>query len=296
MRLAKVIWRRRQRRRVHCAAGPRPATNLIFFLQVYTFSNSCQRNLMNSFIILVFDLSIAHDRFGSTSHVQQNGALMHPQDLDGPMRVAALFGKLNVSSRFPHGTRGLLTKHCQPKILSSYIQGVKSFDDDHDSCTSIYKSREGDLFRPPPAAASRVCRVSRFKGPVLDEKFLQRQAHDQRWKPVRSKVASQIPTALHTAHLALPRATYHPATATFTTRPAHTTIGWKQETSCCQQTAPAQPRCSKNVTAHPHRPGALAAHARSPPAAGIHRVAGADSAPHSEQNFCSWSLSSSCTK
>jgi hypothetical protein len=36
---------------------------------------------------LVFDLSIAHDRFGSSS--QQNGTLSHPQDLDGPMRVAA---------------------------------------------------------------------------------------------------------------------------------------------------------------------------------------------------------------
>ena len=31
---------------------------------------------------LIFDLSIAHDRFGSSSHVQQNG-------LDGQMRVAA---------------------------------------------------------------------------------------------------------------------------------------------------------------------------------------------------------------
>jgi len=38
---------------------------------------------------LVFDLSIAHDRFGSSSHVQQYGLLSHPQDLDGPMRVAA---------------------------------------------------------------------------------------------------------------------------------------------------------------------------------------------------------------
>jgi hypothetical protein len=38
---------------------------------------------------LVFDLSIAHDRFGSSSHVQQNGLLSHPQDLDGPLRVAA---------------------------------------------------------------------------------------------------------------------------------------------------------------------------------------------------------------
>jgi hypothetical protein len=40
---------------------------------------------------LVFDVdfSIAHDRFGSSSHVQQNGLLTHPQDLDGPLRVAA---------------------------------------------------------------------------------------------------------------------------------------------------------------------------------------------------------------
>jgi hypothetical protein len=38
---------------------------------------------------LVFDLRIAHDRFGSSSHVQQNGSLSHPQDLDGPIRVAA---------------------------------------------------------------------------------------------------------------------------------------------------------------------------------------------------------------
>jgi hypothetical protein len=38
---------------------------------------------------LVFDLSIAHDRFGSSSHVQQNGLLTHTQDLDGPLRVAA---------------------------------------------------------------------------------------------------------------------------------------------------------------------------------------------------------------
>jgi hypothetical protein len=38
---------------------------------------------------LVFDLSIAHDRFGSSSHVLQNCLLTHPQDLDGPLRVAA---------------------------------------------------------------------------------------------------------------------------------------------------------------------------------------------------------------
>jgi hypothetical protein len=38
---------------------------------------------------LVFDRNITHDRFGSNNHVQQNGSLSHPQDLDGPMRVAA---------------------------------------------------------------------------------------------------------------------------------------------------------------------------------------------------------------
>ena len=38
---------------------------------------------------LVLDISIAHDVFGSSSHVLQNGNLTHPQDLDGPLRVAA---------------------------------------------------------------------------------------------------------------------------------------------------------------------------------------------------------------
>jgi hypothetical protein len=39
--------------------------------------------------ILVFDLSMTHDRFWSSSHVQQNGLLSHPQDLDAPLRLAA---------------------------------------------------------------------------------------------------------------------------------------------------------------------------------------------------------------
>jgi hypothetical protein len=37
---------------------------------------------------LVFDLSTTHDRFGSSSHVQQNCLLSHPQDLDAPLRLA----------------------------------------------------------------------------------------------------------------------------------------------------------------------------------------------------------------
>jgi hypothetical protein len=38
---------------------------------------------------LVFDLSITHDRIGSSCHVQQNGLLSHPQDFDAPLRLAA---------------------------------------------------------------------------------------------------------------------------------------------------------------------------------------------------------------
>jgi hypothetical protein len=38
---------------------------------------------------LVFDLSMTHDRFGSSSHVQQNGLLSRPQHLDAPLRLAA---------------------------------------------------------------------------------------------------------------------------------------------------------------------------------------------------------------
>ena len=38
---------------------------------------------------LVFDLSITHDRFGASTHVQQNGSLTHPQDLDAPLNIAA---------------------------------------------------------------------------------------------------------------------------------------------------------------------------------------------------------------
>jgi hypothetical protein len=38
---------------------------------------------------LVFDLSMTHDSFGSCSHVQQNGLLSHPQDIDAPLRLAA---------------------------------------------------------------------------------------------------------------------------------------------------------------------------------------------------------------
>jgi hypothetical protein len=37
---------------------------------------------------LVFDLSMTHNRFGSSSHVQQNGLLSNPQDLDATLCLA----------------------------------------------------------------------------------------------------------------------------------------------------------------------------------------------------------------
>ena len=42
-----------------------------------------------------FDLSMTHDRFGSSSHVQQTGVLSHPQDLDAPLHLAA-HRKINI--------------------------------------------------------------------------------------------------------------------------------------------------------------------------------------------------------
>ncbi len=38
---------------------------------------------------LVFDLSMTHDRFGSSSHVQQKGMLCHNKDIDAPLCLAA---------------------------------------------------------------------------------------------------------------------------------------------------------------------------------------------------------------
>ena len=38
---------------------------------------------------LLFDMSMTQDSFGSSSHVQQNGLLSHPKDLDAPLRLAA---------------------------------------------------------------------------------------------------------------------------------------------------------------------------------------------------------------
>ena len=115
--------------------------------------------------ILVFDLSITHERFGSSSHVQQNGHLTHPQDIDAPLRLAAQ-RKINSYSQQcadnqnffsspssapppactanfgvfffyrPTGDRGALQCHCVPSQRSksdsfrfkraAFFQGLKS--------------------------------------------------------------------------------------------------------------------------------------------------------------------------
>jgi hypothetical protein len=87
-------------------------------------------------------------------------------------------------------------------------------------------------------------------------------------------------------------ATDRPATATFPPRPAHTTIGWRQDRRPVVSKRPLHSRAAAKMSPH-IRIGpepVLAAHARSPPAAGSHRPAGADSALHSEQNFFSLPL------
>jgi len=38
---------------------------------------------------LVFDLAVTHDRYGSSAQTHQKSLLIHPQDLDAPLHVAA---------------------------------------------------------------------------------------------------------------------------------------------------------------------------------------------------------------
>ena len=38
---------------------------------------------------LVFELSVTHDRYGSSIQPHHNGVLTQPQDPDGPLHVAA---------------------------------------------------------------------------------------------------------------------------------------------------------------------------------------------------------------
>jgi hypothetical protein len=84
-------------------------------------------------------------------------------------------------------------------------------------------------------------------------------------------------------------ATDRPATATLPPRPAHTTTGWRQDRRPVVSKRPLHSLAAAKMSPHIHigPEPVLAAHARSPPAAGSRCPAGADSAPHSEPNFFS---------
>ena len=87
-------------------------------------------------------------------------------------------------------------------------------------------------------------------------------------------------------------ATDRPATATLPPRPAHTTTGWRQDRRPVVSKRPLHNLAAAKMSPHIHigPEPVLAAHARSLPAAGSRCPAGADSAPHSEQNFFSHSF------
>ena len=82
-------------------------------------------------------------------------------------------------------------------------------------------------------------------------------------------------------------ATDRPATSTLPTRLAHTIIGWRQDRRPVVSKRPLHSRAAAKMSPHIHigPDPVLAAHARPPPAAGSHSLAGEDSAPHLEQIF-----------
>ena len=82
-------------------------------------------------------------------------------------------------------------------------------------------------------------------------------------------------------------ATDRPATATLPPRPAHTTTGWRQDRRPVVSKRPLHSLAAAKMSPHIHigPEPVLAAHARSPPAAGSRCPAGADSAPQSEPIF-----------
>jgi hypothetical protein len=72
---------------------------------------------------LVFDLSITHDRFGSSSHVQQNGLLSHPQDLDAPLCLAAQRKINKVGNNTLTIRTFLFSPHARRVFASSFSTG-----------------------------------------------------------------------------------------------------------------------------------------------------------------------------
>ena len=82
-------------------------------------------------------------RYGSSSHVQQNGLLSHPQDLDAPMRLAAerkiiVYGWIGTQRRY--GGRKCLfsTTRSQPCSSSGQRAGGSHFTKTRTSCDSPY--------------------------------------------------------------------------------------------------------------------------------------------------------------
>jgi len=95
----------------------------------------------------------------------------------------------------------------------------------------------------------------------------------------RTQMAAPRPEHAH--------ATDRPATETLPPRPAHTTTGWRQDRRPVVSKRPLHSLAAAKMSPHIHigPEPVLAAHAWSPSAADSRCPAGADSAPHSEQNF-----------
>ena len=70
-------------------------------IREYLRNASCSQSL-------VFNMSITHDRFGLSTHIQQNWALSHPQDLDVTLqhhrctRLSNLAAQRKINSYRPH--------------------------------------------------------------------------------------------------------------------------------------------------------------------------------------------------
>ena len=73
---------------------------------------------------LVFDLSMTHDRFWSSSHVQQNGLLSHPRDLDAPLRLAV---QRKINSYRQQSEHIFSPRHCQHKHTHALRVFASSF-------------------------------------------------------------------------------------------------------------------------------------------------------------------------
>jgi hypothetical protein len=69
---------------------------------------------------LVFDLSITHERFGSSSHPQQNRRLTHPQDIDAPLHIAAQRKINSCRQQSEHFFLPAISVHFPPACTASF--------------------------------------------------------------------------------------------------------------------------------------------------------------------------------